>query len=326
MEKVLIVDGNSLAFATPPTQKKIDSGKVFAKSDGRDIYITAKFMRKLMNYMFYTYRDHKVIVTFDDRIKNTFRHKLDPTYKQKPIKEKQKLIKEYVYQGVDELKKSLDRIGIPYYSSPDWEADDVIGMLVDKYEKKNAQIVIITSDADIMQLLSKNTKINLIRDKAEELITPKDINKYLPCDTPSQVIDVKALWGDQSDNIRNYLYKDDDYAYRGVKGDSIKALKKYGNIDNLYDHLDEMSPRLRITFERNREAIDFNLKLVTIIRDWKIDVPLEHFTKSKINKENLFNELLDLNQEDLLEKRWFNYGVKLRFNKRYNKKPYYKNR
>ncbi len=331
MKKVLIIDGNSLAFTAKPNFEK-EKDKIYSNTDGRDIYVASKFVKRLMNYKFYNYKDHKIVVAFDERIKNTFRHEFDPGYKNRPLKDKQVEMKEYVYDGVDELKKSLSKLGIPFYSDIRFEADDIIGMLVDKYSERNYEIKVVTSDADLMQLLSKNVSLLLRRGHTEELVTMNDISKYLDCKTPKQVIDIKALWGDKSDNIKHFM--SDDVIFRGVKGNTIRILMKYGSLRKLYKNIDEVKQPFRDIFIRNKDKIDHNIKLVTIVRKWSLDVDFDYFLKYNETKEGYEEVLKDLNLDSLFTKNWFKYGFAREFihnkgyrrNYKYKKKPSQKNK
>lgn len=316
MTNYLIVDGNSLAFTSKPKIDKLPKEKVFSKTDGRDIYVQAKFIKKLMNYMFYEYINHRVLIVFDEKVKNTFRHKLDPEYKNRPLKPEQKENKDYVYSAVEELKKTLDQLGLTYYSSEEWEADDIIGMLAKKIESiPNTSSTIITSDADILQLISDKTKVLLQRGNDEELVDFRNINKYLPCNTPKEVIEVKALWGDKSDNIKHFMI--DEAVYWGAKQYSLNLLRKYKSIDGIYENINSVKQPMRTSLLNNRDKIDHNLKLVTIVRDWSIDVDFKYFLKYSMTPKKLVNTLDDLNLNDLFKKRWFKFG----FNRKFKHKP-----
>ena len=131
-------------------------------------------------------------------------------------------------------RKLMEAFGIPVFSKAGFEADDVIGTLAKQAEKKLDKVVIVTGDKDILQLVTKKTKVYLpVRGLSNaELVGEKGVKEKLGI-TPKQVVDYKALVGDPSDN------------YPGVRGIGPKTagglLEKYKTMNRIYKNLDKIS-------------------------------------------------------------------------------------
>lgn len=308
MNNVLIIDGNALAFSKKPDPDKIPHNKIFSNIHGGDIFIPRKFIKKIIDMKFYSHTGYHIIVAFDTKEKDTFRHKMDPEYKNKSISDKQAEIKEYVYQSIEVVKKYLDALNIPYYSSPQWEADDVIGMLVEKFEKTAKRIEVLTVDEDILQLVSKKTAVTITREKESTTYNQQAIFDKFGYKNPKMIIQRKALMGDKSDNIKNYGY--DSPPIRNINKYSQQLLIKYQDVDTIYNNLPSIKQPYRDIFIKGKERAYHNLKLVTIVRDWSIDVDFEHFTKTGMKKKRLHYVVEDLNLQELYKKTWFRWGYK----------------
>lgn len=186
------------------------------------------------------------------------------------------------------LSETLEKTGIPNVSMGGFEADDLIGTLTKKAERKKFinQITIITGDKDLMQLV--NQKVSLfvpIRGLSEtKTYHPDEVKEKLGVN-PSQVIDLKALMGDMSDS------------YPGVTGVGPKTatdlLEKYQNLDNIYAHLDEIGDNVKDKLIKDKNNAYMSQKLATII----CNIPLKFkFKKARLNNDK-FLGLLSLFEE-----------------------------
>lgn len=177
-----------------------------------------------------------------------------------------------------QLSTTLESAHITHYSVSGFEADDLIATITRKALKKRSpktkkklisKVTIITGDKDLMQLVSKKVSLFVpIRGLSEtKLYAPEDVKEKLGVN-PNQVIDLKALMGDMSDN------------YPGVAGVGPKAandlLEKYHNLDNIYSHLEEIKDSLRQKLVKDKYNAYMSQKLATLIDD----IPLE-FTLSQ---------------------------------------------
>ena len=186
------------------------------------------------------------------------------------------------------LSQTLDKTGIPNISMGGFEADDLIGTLTKKAQKKKFinQITIITGDKDLMQLVNKKVSLFVpVRGLSETKTYHSDEVKEKLGVTPSQVIDLKALMGDMSDS------------YPGVAGIGPKTatdlLEKYQSLDNIYEHLDEIGDNVKERLIKDKNNAYMSQKLATII----CNIPLNFkFRSARLNNDK-FLGLLSLFDE-----------------------------
>ncbi|MFA5025891.1 MAG: 5'-3' exonuclease H3TH domain-containing protein [Candidatus Shapirobacteria bacterium] len=186
------------------------------------------------------------------------------------------------------LSQTLDKTGIPNISMGGFEADDLIGTLTKKAQKKKfiQKITIITGDKDLMQLVNKKVSLFVpIRGLSEtKTYGSVEVKEKLGV-TPAQVIDLKALMGDMSDS------------YPGVTGVGPKTatdlLEKYQDLDNIYAHLDEIGDNVREKLVKDKNNAYMSQKLATII----CNIPLKFkFRSARLNNDK-FMGLLSLFEE-----------------------------
>ena len=302
----MIIDGNSLAFGRNPKDGDFPDNVSKSSIDKRDIFIVRKFIKKMLKLKFGIFSGYELIVIFDQRDKNTFRHKMCDKYKRKSLSEKRAEQKNYVYSQIDEIKKVLDTLSIPHYSHNEWEADDIIGMLTHHYEKRNYLITIISGDKDMFQLISNKTRIAYIGEGF--FFELYDKRKMMESDKglfPHQIIDTKILFGDKSDNIkgigirRNNEYKIDYWTEEEV----VSYVKKYSSVNNMLKNIGDIPEPYRSSLNFGLKKIELNKNLVTIIRKWSIDVEPSHFRQNKFSHKSLLNVLEDLNLQKMLEQK-----------------------
>lgn len=186
------------------------------------------------------------------------------------------------------LSQTLEKTGIPSVSMGGFEADDLIGTLAKKAQKKKFidQITIITGDKDLMQLVNKKVSLFVpVRGLSEtKTYRSEDVKEKLGV-LPSQVIDLKALMGDMSDN------------YPGVTGigpkTAIDLLDKYQTLDNIYEHLDEIGDSVKEKLIKDKNNAYLSQKLATIVKN----IPLKFKFKSARLNDEKFHGLLSLFEE-----------------------------
>jgi len=167
------------------------------------------------------------------------------------------------------LAETLQQSNIQTFAMGGYEADDLIGTVAKKAAKKKFidEIIIITGDKDLMQLVTKKVHLLMpIRGLSEtKLFQPQDVFEKLAV-TPKQVIDLKALMGDMSD------------CYPGVAGVGPKAatdlLSQYQNLDNIYSHIEEIKPSVKEKLIKEKDNAYLSQKLATIIDNIPLDFKL----------------------------------------------------
>lgn len=186
------------------------------------------------------------------------------------------------------IKKLIEAFKIPIISAEGYEADDVIGTLAKRAEKDGYTTYMVTPDKDYGQLVSD--KIFMYKParsgKGVEIIGPKEVCEKYGLERPEQFIDILGLWGDKVDNIP------------GVPGvgekTAMKFISKYGSIEGLYEHTDELKGKMKEKVEANQEQALLSKKLATIITDVPFDLDKEDLVMDEPDKElvaELFGEL-----------------------------------
>ena len=211
--------------------------------------------------IFETYKPHYLAAVFDSKEK-TFRHDMYPAYKANRQTPPEDLIVQ-----LDAVFELLDALDIPLLKAPGYEADDLIGTAARKFEDV-CQVYIVTPDKDLAQLVHDGVKI-LKPGKNQnelELFGQKEIAEQFGV-APELFTQFLTLTGDTSDNIP------------GAKGIGPKTasslLLTYGSIDNIYKHLNDISPKNRQSLEEFLPRLDLITKLVTIRTDLQVDVTLK---------------------------------------------------
>ncbi|MBL7054047.1 hypothetical protein ISS06_02530 [Patescibacteria group bacterium] len=229
----------------------------------------------------------------------TFRHKKYKEYKAGRTKQPQEF-----YDQFPIMKKVLDCFSIPYFEKKGLEADDIIGTITNKINKKNTDFIIISSDADLFQLINKNSFVYYLGHgiSKAKIYKQKDIIKKFGI-LPEQLVEMKALTGDPSDNIK------------GIKGIGLKTatnlIKEFKNIENLYKYLKKQEtmsskkpclpkPLVELLIKNKKNAY-LSKELVTIEKNIK---------KLSLDKIKPFNET-NLNEiKKIFEKLGFNNLLK----------------
>jgi DNA polymerase-1 len=180
------------------------------------------------------------------------------------------------------LPQTLENAGLSALSLGGFEADDLIGTLA-RRAKKLKKITIITGDKDLMQLVDSKTFLFVpVRGLSETKTYGIDEVKERLGVFPDQVVDLKALMGDLSDN------------YPGVAGVGPKTatelLEKYQTLDNIYHHLSEIKPTVRQKLEKDRDNAYLSQKLATIVTN----IPLKYQFKSAKLTPDTYLGLLSL--------------------------------
>ena len=251
MEKLILIDGNSLLnrafYATP----------VFTTKDGKPTNGVFGFVKLLLKIISDKNPTH-IAVAFDVHAP-TFRHKMYDDYKagRKPMPEE-------LAAQFPVLKEVLSLMNIRICEMAGHEADDIIGTLAKRF---SLQTYIYTGDRDSYQLVDESTNVCYTKKGVSDLLELSAENfKGEIGLTPTQIIDLKALMGDKSDNIP------------GVAGIGEKTaywlLESYGDIDGIYAHIDEVKGATQKKLIEGKEIAYFSRKLATIELDAPIDVTL----------------------------------------------------
>lgn len=273
-KNLLLIDGNSVAFRSFFALH--NSLSRFTNADGLHTNAIYGF-NKMLDNILDMFDPTAVLVAFDAG-KTTFRTKMFDEYKGGRSKTPPELSEQMPY-----LRELLTGYGIKSYELPDYEADDIIGTLARKAEGDGYQVTIVTGDRDLTQLTTDQTTVAVTVKGVSEVeeYTPAHVKEKLGI-IPSQIIDLKGLAGDTSDN------------YPGVtkvgEKTALKLLDQFGSVENLYNHVDELKQsKMKEHLIEDKEAAFLSKKLATINRDAPIKITLDDVQYKGANKDYLID-------------------------------------
>ena len=274
MDKIILLDGNSLSYrayyAMPALKNK------------KGLYTNSVYGFTLMLEKILEDTKPKYALVAFDKGKETFRHKSYEAYKGTRDKTPNELVEQFGY-----VRELLDSYGIKYEEHLDYEADDIIGSYAKIAEKAGLEVIIVSGDKDLTQLVSDNITVYYTKRGVTEIdyYTPEFINEKYGL-TPQQIIDMKGLMGDKSDNIP------------GIPGvgekTAIKLLTEYETVENVLENIDNISgKKLKERLTEGKEDAILSKKLATIFTDVPFDNKIEDLTfKEDIEKKKeLFEKL-----------------------------------
>lgn len=282
-KKLMIIDGNSLIhrafYALPPLKTK--EGIVT-----NAVYGFLNMYYKVVE----EYRPTHIGIVFDKK-GLTFRHKEYEDYKAGRAKMPDELSLQFPL-----LKEILGHMNVKKLEIEGFEADDIAGTMASLGEREGYEVVLVSGDRDYLQLVDENTCVVLTKkgiSDTEVYNVEKVADEYEL--TPEQLIDLKGLMGDSSDNIP------------GVPGvgpkTGIKLLKEYGSVENLYSELENMKKgSLKNKLELYRNQAYMSKMLARIVRNVPVETELDELKLSEPNLEELSEMYDKLEFRSLLEK------------------------
>src|SRR3989339_316298 len=280
MKKLVLIDGNSILFRAYYATA-YPGAKLMQTASG--IYTNAVFAFVGMFEKIVTSEVTDVLVAFDTK-EPTKRHLSYEGYKAGRVK-----MPEELGQQIPLVNQYIELSGVKAYSKAGYEADDIIGTLAKRASKEGILVNIFSSDRDLLQLVDENITVNLLKKGMTEVavFTPKSLLEAYGL-THEQMIDLKALMGDPSDNIP------------GVPGvgekTAVKLLQEYEHLDNILAHKDEIKGKLGENIRTNEHLAIMSKDLVTIDTDADIEVSFDNVKKESVKTQELmsFFQSLDL--------------------------------
>ncbi|ANU12739.1 DNA polymerase I [Planococcus halocryophilus] len=281
-KKILLLDGNSLAyrafFALP----------LLTNENGIHTNAVYGFTMMLQKILGEEQPTH-MIVAFDAG-KTTFRHKTFSEYKGGRQKTPPELSEQFPY-----LRKLIDAYGIKRYELENYEADDIIGTLSLEAEREGDEVVVISGDKDLTQLASPTTTVYITRKGITDIekYTVEHIKEKYGL-TPLQIIDMKGLMGDASDNIP------------GVPGvgekTALKLLAAHGSVEGVYEAIEQQKGKMKEKLIANEDLAYISKQLATIERQAPIKIQIDELTYSGPDQDELVKVWKELAFKSLLEK------------------------
>ena len=285
MSKLLLIDGNSLMFRS--YYATAYTGNLMKTKDG--LYTNALFGFVNMISKLITDKTEYAFVAFDAG-KQTFRHLQYDEYKggRKPLPEELKV-------QIPLIKEYLDLINVKRMESLDYEADDLIATVATKFKKEFDEIEIYTGDHDLLQLVDEKISVCLTKKGVGDLDIHNQENFFEKNGFyPNQLIDYKGICGDSSDNLK------------GIKGmgnkTTNKLLEQYKNLEGIYEHLDELTPKTKALFIENKDNAFMCRYLATLCKDALIDITLDDIRVKETNLKELVSFYTKVEFNSMLKK------------------------
>jgi len=291
-KRLAIIDGNALvhrAFHALPN---------LTSPDGKPVNAVYGFLLVFLGAINEIKPDH-IVATFD-LPGPTFRKEMYKEYKSKRVKASQEL-----YDQIPIIKEMLEIFEVPIFEKQGFEADDVIGTIVNLSLKQQispkVEIFIITGDLDALRLVNENVKVFTLRKGLKDTIIYdiEAVREKYDGLSPEQLTDFRALRGDQSDNIP------------GVTGigekTAIELLKEFNTLEELYSAIKElrtplMKERIKNLLSQSEEQAFFSKKLAEININVGIDFNLKDCKKVKLDKKKIINKFQELGFFSLIKR------------------------
>ena len=268
MKHLIMIDGNNLLFrsyyATAYSGNFMKNSKNFPTNA---IYGLVNMINKILDEE----KPNYVIVAFDRG--KTFRHEKYTDYKGGRIETPDELKKQFPV-----AKEVISAMGLKWYDIDNYEADDIIGTFSTYCDNENIKGTIISSDKDLLQLINEDVDVKLLKSGDSIRYNEETFESDYGI-KPINIIDLKALMGDSSDNIP------------GVKGigekGALKLLQEYKTLDGIYNNIDKIKGKTKEKLENDKKNAYFSYELATIYKEVPLDIKLEDTYYDGPNVEEL---------------------------------------
>lgn len=281
--KLVMIDGNSIAYRAFFALPLLNNDKgVYTNA----VYGFTTMLLKIIEEEKPTH----LVVAFDAG-KTTFRHETFQEYKGGRQKTPPELSEQFPL-----IRELLDAFQIKRYEKENYEADDIIGTLAKKASEKEWEVKVFSGDKDLLQLVSPKVTVALTRKGISNVDTYDEavVNEKYGL-TPKQIIDMKGLMGDPSDNIP------------GVPGvgekTAIKLLKEFGSVEKVLESIESISgKKLKEKLVENRQQALMSKELATIFCEAPVDLSLEDLTFREYEEKKVVSLFKDLEFQSLLQR------------------------
>ena len=274
MERIIMVDGNNLLFRS--YYATAYNGNFMKNSKGFPTNALFGFTN-MINKIIADENPTHIIVAFDKG--KTFRHDKYDYYKQGRLEMPNELKVQF-----PRAKELLGAMGIKYYEVDNYEADDIIGTVATICDDNNYKGLIISSDKDLLQLISENVSMKLLKSKDVIRYNLNTFRRDWGIE-PENIIDLKALMGDASDNIP------------GVKGigekTALNLLHQYDDLNGIYECIDQIKGGVKNKLITDKEKAYESYEIATIYRHVPLDFDIDDliYKGSTENLNNIYKEL-----------------------------------
>ncbi|MEA1960453.1 MAG: DNA polymerase I [Bacillota bacterium] len=267
-KKVMLIDGNSLLYRAFYALPLLNNQ---AGEYTNGVYGFLTMFNRITNEIAPTH----LLVAFD-KDRKTFRSEIYSEYKATRSATPDELKGQFQM-----LRDVLKAMNVCYIEKQGYEGDDIIGTFSKQAEEEGYECIIVTGDKDSLQLVSDQTRVYLTRKGITEIdvYDPTLIKEKYGVE-PWQMIEIKALMGDASDNIPGVP--------RFGEKSAVKLIKQYKTLEGLYENVEgSCGPKSQQLLIENREQAFLSRELATIVRDIPFDETLDSFERQQPNKEEL---------------------------------------
>lgn len=277
--RLVLIDGHALAYRTYFALTRAGDGSRWITKTGEPTAGTYGFTSVLFRLLEQEAPEY-LAISFDTG--RTFRDDLYPEYKATRDK-----MPDDLRLQLDRIRQVVEAFEIPILEAEGYEADDVLGTIARRAAEQGVEVIILTGDRDLLQLVGDGIRVRLAGQRLAEAIDygPQEVVEKLGL-RPQQLVDYKALVGDSSDNIP------------GVRGigekTALDLLRKYGSLERIYEHANELPARTRGLLEAGRAQADLSRRLATIVTDLPIEFNLDACRRHAYDRQrvaDLFREL-----------------------------------
>ena len=274
MEKIILVDGNNLLFRS--YYATAYNGNFMKNSKGFPTNALFGFSN-MINKIILEEKPTYILVAFDKG--KTFRHEKYSEYKAGRIEMPDELRLQFPI-----AKKLLELMGIKYYEIENYEADDIIGTFSKFCDNTKYTGTIISSDKDLLQLITDSVDIKLLKSKDYIRYNPESFYEEYKI-KPINIIDLKSLMGDSSDNIK------------GVKGigekTALKLLQEYKTLNGIYENIDKISGKTKEKLIDGKNDAYISYELATIVTNVPIEISIDDikYRGNQAGLNDLYEEL-----------------------------------
>lgn len=285
--RLFLIDGHALAYRTYFALSAVGGGSRWMTKAGEPTAGTYGFTSVLLNLLEQEQPEY-LAVSFDTG--RTFRDDLFPEYK--ATREK---MPDDLRLQIERIRELVDAFGIPLLEAEGYEADDVLGTVARQAAAKGVRVIILTGDRDLLQLAGEDVIIRLAGQKLSDAddFGPAEVTGKMGV-PPHQIIDYKALVGDSSDNIPGV---------RGVgEKTAIKLLDQYGDLDTIYEHLDEIPTRFRNKLDKAKDEAYLSRKLAAIETRVPLDFDLQACRAQGYDRDRVLDLFRDLEFRTLMQR------------------------
>ena len=275
-KKLILIDGNNLMFRS--YYATAYSGNMMKNSKGFPTNALFGFI-SMLNKIISEEKPEYMAVAFD--IGKNFRKEEYDFYKEGRIETPEEL-----KMQMPIAREILDKMGIKHFELAPYEADDIVGTIVKMTEEdKDFASVIVSSDKDLLQLISDETEVKLLKQSGFIRYNHQTFVEDYKIE-PIRMIDLKALMGDASDNIP------------GVKGigekTALKLLQEYTSLENLYANIDKISGKTKEKLINDKEMAFISKKIATIYQEVPLNIVLEDLKYIPVVNQSLIDLYKDL--------------------------------